>query len=1383
VVEGEQSYCGSCHDGTPGYNGGIAAFDLMGDNSTYGFYITGHGKASGNYPVMYYQDGGDTGNPCANQSCDNCHNLTSAHFNPSGKRLLAGYANDQDNSNCNQCHPPGTVATALPVLYPDSAEYEAATHGGILCSQCHEVHGAAADADPAMAKDGKRDLCFGCHYSGNPGDLPIPLSPPAEHTDSVTACSTCHNPHKPSHGEGISGDGCIECHGHDSGTNYDPDGQEPYTAGGTASQGKGSYKSHSTHTELDTDDARGPGIYCDSCHDINNFPYFKSGTDSNGDLKYDLSETDVCDTCHSPGGSYDGLSNADIGAKNNWDSGVYTGTNLIAGKETWCATCHDESPSQIQGIFAPNVVGDEDNSGGEGIYGAWGYYRSGHGLPSGSTYPSSGGVTTGADIGCLDCHVSTASHIDGAARSFDCGDGCDSTEYRLGYRLHQVSGNDPMGIPWTGLGGSDATKFRLCIQTGCHDPGPFTDPENFNTNFASWSPVEVEPDVWQDVFFNRHEYHLSFSNQNRYYADYNFGGTLNSRINCVVCHNVHGSGYLAMVRNGKLINREPGLKVWYHDDPDGGDCCEGAVTWQTINPDPPDPEELPLSASTGMIWRGLTSANLCSHCHANNNTIAEYRTPYQNVSQIPTLDWTGEPNYESDGVDPDSALAESTFYFRIEYTDTNNDAPASIQVWVDENDNLSYEEGEKYDMFELDGGDINYTDGKIYTGSLTISKAGDNTFNYRFYAHDGSEEATGDPVSGSTLSVTDNGPELDWTGQTYYAGDGVHPDTGGSGASFEFRVEYTDLDNEAPALIQMWIDEDEDLVYQEDEKHDMSVFAGEDGNYANGEIYTVIRTLSFTNDGVYNYRFHATSDGADASGDPASDSTVTVTESTNNAPLLEWHSTDCLTEGARPYIGGDNTTYEFWVKYTDSDNDAPSTIQVWVDVNDNDVYDDPDERYDMTVEGGDGDYTNGEIYKKSLVIPYNGDGILKYSFLANDGVDDATGTPVSDSTLTVLNSAVVRPSGSSLYKDYTSINTAVQSETGTIIVVYPNDDFTAATYSEKIVMIWSSGHDLTIQSVCGADLTILSSNDGGTTVSVQDVSNFTVDGLSITGATSANGIYVNRPDNTPVIIRNSKVYGNSTGLYINDADDIPVQIENAEIYNNSGRGIFAVSSDDDFNLVGCDLHSHNVSIAGAAIYINSGGTYTISKSVIRDNLTTADGGAIYLNGGSMTIENSIFADNQGSNGGVIRSNNGPTLNIVNSTFADNTATGYGGFIYMCALGNHTVRNSIFWNNTATSDGDVGYKACGSVSGYITITDSSVSTSGSNFGGGTPTVSDNLTPAEDPLFVNAAADDYHIQPVSPVIDGASETYAPADDIDGDARVPVSGKVDMGADELP
>ncbi len=66
VVLGEISFCGSCHDSTPGNtlgNGaGDVAFNVMGDNSTYGFSITGHGKVSGNCPPMYYQAGAGVGN-------------------------------------------------------------------------------------------------------------------------------------------------------------------------------------------------------------------------------------------------------------------------------------------------------------------------------------------------------------------------------------------------------------------------------------------------------------------------------------------------------------------------------------------------------------------------------------------------------------------------------------------------------------------------------------------------------------------------------------------------------------------------------------------------------------------------------------------------------------------------------------------------------------------------------------------------------------------------------------------------------------------------------------------------------------------------------------------------------------------------------------------------------------------------------------------------------------------------------------------------------------------------------------------------------------------------------------------------------------------------
>jgi hypothetical protein len=45
-------------------------------------------------------------------------------------------------------------------------------------------------------------------------------------------------------------------------------------------------------------------------------PFFQSGTDGNGDDKYNLSETDVCNPCHSPNGV--------AMAKANWQTGVYT---------------------------------------------------------------------------------------------------------------------------------------------------------------------------------------------------------------------------------------------------------------------------------------------------------------------------------------------------------------------------------------------------------------------------------------------------------------------------------------------------------------------------------------------------------------------------------------------------------------------------------------------------------------------------------------------------------------------------------------------------------------------------------------------------------------------------------------------------------------------------------------------------------------------------------------------------------------------------------------------------------------------------------------------------------------------------------------------------
>ena len=309
------------------------------------------------------------------------------------------------------------------------------------------------------------------------------------------------------------------------------------------------------------------------------------GHSYNGEVDFSddelLAATSACDNCHSPDGDYDGVDDAVIGAKNNWTNGVYDGSdNLIAGKEKWCAGCHDDesanSKADSSGVDAPSVIGDESASY---IYGTgYGFYKTGHGLPSDETYPASGGVTDGAGLTCSDCHDFSSRHIDHDQRTFDDGDlsTTDPSVYRLGYRLKLVGGLDPMQIPSPANSGNSSDRFRLCYS--CHDSGPFINSADMNTNLVS-SGV------------NYHAYHVA-RHTLQYPADYDYVVN-NSRMTCVVCHNVHGSTRLTMVRDGQLIDREPGLRIWYNND--------DIVTYITWNVNPPDPEDLQLPANESFL--------------------------------------------------------------------------------------------------------------------------------------------------------------------------------------------------------------------------------------------------------------------------------------------------------------------------------------------------------------------------------------------------------------------------------------------------------------------------------------------------------------------------------------------------------------------------------------------------------------------------------------------------------------------------------------------------------------------------------------------------------------------------------------------------------------
>ncbi len=211
--KGEKGYCGSCHDATPGYNGANAAYNIMGDDTTYGFYVTGHGKTDGNYTSMSWQDTTANGNPAANQSCSACHDLTSQHFFPTGKRLKVGFENDQNNANCAQCHYAGGLAQADPQFFTNSTDYENSAHGGKLCTECHDVHGTAGHYI-AMTRGDKQGLCYQCHtegkvmnnaLSGGVNDIQEAFSQNEMHNLGTSfenngktyslQCTSCHNVH------------------------------------------------------------------------------------------------------------------------------------------------------------------------------------------------------------------------------------------------------------------------------------------------------------------------------------------------------------------------------------------------------------------------------------------------------------------------------------------------------------------------------------------------------------------------------------------------------------------------------------------------------------------------------------------------------------------------------------------------------------------------------------------------------------------------------------------------------------------------------------------------------------------------------------------------------------------------------------------------------------------------------------------------------------------------------------------------------------------------------------------------------------------------------------------------------------------------------------
>ncbi|NQY28649.1 MAG: fibronectin type III domain-containing protein, partial [Flavobacteriaceae bacterium] len=178
--------------------------------------------------------------------------------------------------------------------------------------------------------------------------------------------------------------------------------------------------------------------------------------------------------------------------------------------------------------------------------------------------------------------------------------------------------------------------------------------------------------------------------------------------------------------------------------------------------------------------------------------------------------------------------------------------------------------------------------------------------------------------------------------------------------------------------------------------------------------------------------------------------------------------------------------------------------------------------------------------------------------------------------------------------------------------------------------------------------------------------------------------------------------------------------------------------------------------------------YSVNSSAFQYYGSTGEGYNAYG-----TISNSLFYNNTSLNGASCMSliastaNSGNTsgidVTVVNSTFANNNGSN-GSVVEMAQASNSKIRNTIIYNNGSTTP--------------FTITTAGSVVSNSIIEGGQQSAID-----ADPLFVNAATNQFILNTGSPAIDTGANSYIPntiLTDISGGNRY-VNSIVDMGAFE--
>jgi predicted outer membrane repeat protein len=279
------------------------------------------------------------------------------------------------------------------------------------------------------------------------------------------------------------------------------------------------------------------------------------------------------------------------------------------------------------------------------------------------------------------------------------------------------------------------------------------------------------------------------------------------------------------------------------------------------------------------------------------------------------------------------------------------------------------------------------------------------------------------------------------------------------------------------------------------------------------------------------------------------------------------------------------------------------------------------------------------------------------------------------------------------------------------------------------------------------------------------------------------------------------------GIYCNNSSPT---LENLIIEYNQGGIICENNSQPTLN----HLTIRNNEYLGGIKCSNS--NLTIRNSLIINNSSTEYGGGFRCNNSNPILENVILANNQSSWGGGFYCSSNSNPIFTNVSIIGNYATFRGGGLYCRQNCNPILQSVIMFGNTASDNG--GSILCADNSNPILIncilwnnlpqeiyfsdgfpTLNSITISNSDVQGGETGIVINNSGSvswmngnidADPLFINSAETDFHLQDTSPCIGAGIDEieiagtwyYAPVFDLEGNSRPNPEGSMpDMGVFE--